>query len=87
MLVFMDKILVLIGASPETWKFTKTYLIIVSFSGVFAIISSCFSNILRAEGQAGKAMNGQIIGNVLNMIIDNWVQLRYRRCCNSNIMW
>jgi len=55
MLVFMDKILVLIGASPETWKFTKTYLIIVSFSGVFAIISSCFSNILRAEGQAGKA--------------------------------
>ena len=70
MLVFMDKILVLIGASPETWKFTKTYLIIVSFSGVFAIISSCFSNILRAEGQAGKAMNGQIIGNVLNMILD-----------------
>lgn len=70
MLVFMDDILVLIGASPETWELTKTYLTIVSFSGVFAIISSCFSNILRAEGQSGKAMNGQIIGNLLNMGLD-----------------
>lgn len=32
-----------------------------SFSGTFALNSSCFSNILRAEGQATKAMNGQLI--------------------------
>ncbi len=69
-LVFMDPLLSLIGASESTWEYTKTYLTIVSFSGVFALVSSCFSNILRAEGQANKAMMGQIIGNVLNMCLD-----------------
>ncbi|MGN1166946.1 MAG: MATE family efflux transporter [Lachnospiraceae bacterium] len=69
-LLFMKPLLKLIGASADTWEYTKTYLIIVSFSGTFALISSCFSNILRAEGQATKAMNGQLIGNILNMFLD-----------------
>lgn len=69
-LVFMEPLLKLIGASADTWEYTKTYLTIVSFSGTFALISSCFSNILRAEGQATKAMNGQLIGNILNMMLD-----------------
>ena len=69
-MIFMDSLLKLIGASADTWEFTRTYLMIVSFSGPFALISSCFSNILRAEGQANKAMTGQIIGNLLNMVLD-----------------
>ena len=69
-ILFMEPLLKLIGASADTWEYTKTYLTIVSFSGTFALISSCFSNILRAEGQATKAMNGQLIGNILNMILD-----------------
>lgn len=69
-LLFMDPILKLIGASEDTWEFTETYLTIVSFSGTFALISGCFSNILRAEGQAAKAMKGQLIGNLLNICLD-----------------
>lgn len=69
-LIFMNPLLHLIGASADTWEFTKTYLTIVSFSGPFALISSCFSNVLRAEGQANRAMTGQIIGNALNMVLD-----------------
>lgn len=69
-LLFMEPLLKLIGASADTWEYTKTYLTIVSFSGIFALISSCFSNILRAEGQATKAMNGQLIGNILNIVLD-----------------
>lgn len=69
-LAFMGPLVKLIGASADTWEYTKTYLTIVSFSGTFALISSCFSNILRAEGQATKAMNGQLIGNILNMVLD-----------------
>lgn len=69
-LLFMEPLLKLIGASADTWEYTKTYLTIVSFSGTFALIASCFSNILRAEGQAAKAMNGQLIGNILNMVLD-----------------
>ena len=69
-LLFMDNILVLVGASADTWDFAKDYLTVVSFGGVFVLISNCFSNILRAEGQATKAMLGQIIGNLLNVILD-----------------
>lgn len=69
-LIFMNPILIVAGAKPETWEPAKTYLTIVSYGGVFVLISNCFSNILRAEGQAGKAMVGQIIGNLLNVILD-----------------
>lgn len=69
-LVFMDKILALVGASPDTMGPAKTYLTIVSLGGIFVIISNCFSNIIRAEGQAGKAMMGQLIGNLLNVVLD-----------------
>lgn len=70
MLIFMDPLLSIIGASEKTWDYTKTYLVIVSFSGPFALISSAFSNIQRAEGQAKRAMMGQLIGNLTNMILD-----------------
>lgn len=69
-LIFMEQILALVGASPETWDYARTYLRIVSFSGPFVLISSCYSNVIRAEGQSGKAMMGQLIGNLLNVILD-----------------
>ncbi|MGN0294445.1 MAG: MATE family efflux transporter [Lachnospiraceae bacterium] len=70
LLIFMNPILRLIGASEATWGFTKIYLTIVAFCGPFAVISSCFSNVLRAEGQANRAMAGQIVGNLLNITLD-----------------
>lgn len=69
-LFFMEQILSFVGASADTWEYTKTYLTIVSFSGVFVLIANCYSNVIRAEGQSGKAMMGQLIGNLLNIILD-----------------
>lgn len=69
-LLFMDQILTLVGASVETWTPAKTYLTIVSCGGPFVLISNCYSNILRAEGASGKAMMGQMIGNLLNVVLD-----------------
>ena len=40
--------------------FKKTYLTIVCYSGPF----------LRAEGQSGKAMMGQVLGNLTNIVLD-----------------
>ncbi len=70
MLIFMEPLLRLIGASPETWEFAKTYLVIVTCCGPFNLIANCFSNILRAEGEANHAMLGQLLGNLLNVILD-----------------
>ena len=69
-LLFMDPILKLIGASADTWYFTKTYLTIVAFSGPFAMIATTYTNIIRTEGASVQAMTGQIIGNLLNIILD-----------------
>lgn len=68
--VFMNPILSLIGASPDTWHFAKTYLTIVTCSGPFVLISNCYSNVIRAEGNSGNAMMGQLLGNLLNVILD-----------------
>ena len=34
------------------------------------LIANCYSNVIRAEGQSGKAMMGQLLGNLLNVILD-----------------
>ncbi len=69
-IIFIDSILRLIGTSADVWNYTKNYLFIVSFCGPFVLISNCFSNILRAEGQSVKAMLGMLLGNLLNVILD-----------------
>ena len=69
-LIFMDQILKWMGASPDTWEMAKTYLSIVSLCGPFVLISNCYSNVIRAEGQSGRAMMGQLLGNLLNVVLD-----------------
>lgn len=69
-LIFINQILTLVGVSADTEEPARIYLTIVAFSGPFVLISNCYSNIIRAEGQSGKAMLGQLIGNLLNIILD-----------------
>lgn len=69
-LVFMDQILAVVGADADTHGPAKTYLTIVTLGGIFVLISNCYSNVIRAEGRAGKAMMGQLMGNLLNVILD-----------------
>ena len=59
-----------IGASEDSLDYTKQYLSIVAFGIPFLILSSTFSNIIRAEGHAKTAMLGMIIGNMVNIILD-----------------
>lgn len=69
-LIFIEPILSLIGASSDTWDLAKTYLMIVVCSGPFVLISNCYANVIRAEGESGKAMMGQLLGNLLNVVLD-----------------
>ena len=69
-LIFMDAILTLMGASADTWEPAKTYLTIVSLSGPFVLVANCYNNIIRAEGESTKAMMGQVIGNLTNVVLD-----------------
>lgn len=70
MLIFINPILSLVGASADTWEMAKTYLMIVVCCGPFVLISQCYSNVVRTEGESAKAMMGTLIGNFLNVILD-----------------
>lgn len=69
-LIGMEQILNLMGTSADTREHVRTYLTIVSLGGPFVLISNCYSNVVRAEGQSQKAMMGQLMGNLLNVILD-----------------
>jgi len=66
----MDEILAIIGTSPATIGYTRSYLSIFASGSVFVIISNCFCNIIRAEGKSTEAMMGLLIGNLVNCILD-----------------
>lgn len=66
----LDSVARMLGASNESLNLTKDYLRIAIACGIFSMISNCFSNIIRTEGKAMKAMTGTLIGNLLNLILD-----------------
>lgn len=72
-LIFMDPIIGIIGASAETWDLRKHILqlyVIQVHLFLLQTVSQIFFNILRAEGQSGKAMMGQVLGNLTNIVLD-----------------
>lgn len=69
-LIFIDPILNLIGASADTYEYAKSYLSIIVFAGRFVLISNCYGNVVRTEGESGKAMLGLLLGNLINVILD-----------------
>ena len=69
-LISIDPILNLIGASADTYEYAKSYLSIIVFAGPFVLISNCYGNVVRTEGESGKAMLGLLLGNLVNVILD-----------------
>ncbi|MBQ3378877.1 MAG: MATE family efflux transporter [Clostridia bacterium] len=69
-LIFMTPILHLMGTSPATEGFTRSYLTFLAIGAVFSVESIMLSNIIRAEGAAKTAMFGMIFGSVVNIILD-----------------
>lgn len=53
MLIFIDPILSLVGASVDTRNLAKTYLVIVVCCGPFVLISNCYSNVVRLSRLPG----------------------------------
>lgn len=69
-LCFMDQLLSLVGASGDTTEYAREYLVIASISGPCVLVSTCFSNVVRAEGHSVEAMLGSVLGNVVNIVLD-----------------
>ena len=67
---FMPTLLKVIGVSPDTVDYTRSYLTYLAIGAPFIIVSHTFSNIIRAEGKATLAMRGMLLGTITNIILD-----------------
>jgi putative MATE family efflux protein len=70
LLIFKTTILRLIGASDATFSYTDDYFSVVVVFMAFASAGTVMSGQMRSEGAAQKAMTLQLIGVVLNIILD-----------------
>ena len=66
----METILHLIGASVNTIGFARQYLMIIAIGAPFIMFSTAFANILRGEGASRESMVGNLLGTVVNIILD-----------------
>lgn len=69
-LVFCEPILRLIGATDNTISMASIYLKIIAIGTPFIIFSNTMANIIRADGAAKESMIGNIIGTILNIVLD-----------------
>ncbi len=63
-------ILYAFGATEGTFSDAREYLAALQYGFVFVFLSMVGFNIMRAEGDAGKAGLGMLIGTVLNVVLD-----------------
>lgn len=68
--LFSDPILTLFGASQEVLPYARDYIHIIMMGAVPGAISFGMSNFIRAEGNPRFAMLTQIIGAVINIVLN-----------------
>ena len=66
----MEQILHLIGASENTIGFARQYLTIISIGAPTIMFSTAIANILRGEGASRESMVGNLLGTIVNIILD-----------------
>lgn len=69
-LIFMNRLLVIFGASDITLPYAQEYLRIILFGAVFQAIGFGLNNMIRADGSPKVAMLTMLIGAILNTLLD-----------------
>ena len=70
LLIGCEPILYLIGATDNTIHLASVYLRIIAVGSPFIIFSNTMANVIRADGAAKESMIGNMIGTVINIILD-----------------
>lgn len=65
-----DGLLRLLGATETILPYARDYTFFILLGGPFSACSLALSQCLRAEGLSRESMVGQVIGGVLNMVLD-----------------
>lgn len=67
--IFLDPILIIFGASPNTIAYAREFLIWVMPGMILMNLTFSYNNVMRATGYPGKAMYTNMIGASLNVIL------------------
>lgn len=69
-LIFLDEILVLLGAEPHVLPYAREFTRIILWGSIFMHIGFGLNNIIRAEGNPRVAMSTMLIAALLNMLLN-----------------
>lgn len=69
-LLFLNKILMMFGASDSTIIYAKAYMSVILIGPAFNIMSMTFGNLIRGDGNPRLSATIMIIGCVLNIVLD-----------------
>jgi len=69
-LMFTEPILKFFGASPEVMPYAYDFTTIVILGSVFGSIGMGVNNFIRAEGNPIMAMSTQVLGTIINIILN-----------------
>ncbi len=70
LLIFQNGLLTLFGANSDTLDLAKGYTLYIALGAPFIIFSAASSFIVRAGGDSKQAMIGNMIGTVINIVLD-----------------
>lgn len=70
MIAFRHPLLTVLGATPDTAVYASQYYSVLALCAPVVVLSFIHSNLIRCEGLAFQAMLGNIIGTVINIILD-----------------
>lgn len=68
--IFMDPILMILGASHDVLPYAHSYLSIILYGAIFQCVAMCGNNFSRAQGNAKNAMVSQMLGAGFNILFD-----------------
>lgn len=69
-LPLMDPIVHGLGATPDSFGFTKDYVMMMLIGSPFVVLFFTLENIVRSEGAAKTSMTGMILSVVVNIVLD-----------------
>jgi putative MATE family efflux protein len=69
-LLYVDKLLILFGASDNTFGYAKDYIVIILWGTVFNVVAFSLNHCIRAEGNPRRAASTMLVGAILNTILD-----------------
>ncbi|MCR5101507.1 MAG: MATE family efflux transporter [Butyrivibrio sp.] len=69
-IVFNKPILVFLGATQDIIGYARNYMLILAVGAPLLLISNMLGQVLRAEGAVKDGLIGNLIGTVINIILD-----------------